>query len=181
MSKAKFRTQLQLRLRPFLNSLHTRWNLCDLLENAAPPSFSPCPKPCCFDTFQPLTPEQVLILIKRAPDKTSDLDPVPTWLVQECAPIFAPFFAHVFNVSLEKGYLSASQKKAIVYPGLKKPSLDPDDLYNYRPISNLSFVSKLLERAVHAQLLLYLNDNELLPSIQSAYWQFFRMKLLFSR
>ena len=103
-------------------------------ENAAPPSFSPCPKPCCFDTFQPLTPEQVSILIKRAPDKTLDLDPVPTWLVQEFAPIFAPFFAHVFNVSLEKGYLPASQKKAIVYPGLKKPSLDPDDLSNYRPI-----------------------------------------------
>ena len=37
----------------------------------------------------------------------------------------------------------------------------------------LSFVSKLLERAVHAQLLLYLNDNELLPSVQSAYRQFF--------
>ena len=85
------------------------------------------------------------------------------------------------SVSLEKGYLPASQKKAIVYPGLKKPSLDPDDLSNYRPISNLSFVSKLLERAVHAQLLLYLNDNELLPSVQSAYRQFFRLKLLFSR
>ena len=102
-----------------------------------------------------------------------DIYPVPTWLVQEFAPIFAPFFAHVFNVSLERGYLPASQKKAIVYPGLKKPSLDPDDLSNYRPISNLSFVSKLLERAVHAQLLLYLNDNELLPSVQSAYRQFF--------
>ena len=85
---------------------------------------------------------------------------------------------HIFNVSLEKGYLPASQKKAIVYPGLKKPSLDPDDLSNYRPISNLSIVSKLLERA---QLLLYLNDNELLPSVQSAYRQFFRPKLLFSR
>ena len=95
--------------------------------------------------------DQVLILNKRAPDKTSDLDPVPTWLVQEFAPIFAPFFAHVFNVSLERGYLPASQKKTIVYPGLKKPSLDPDDLSNYRPISNLSFVSKLLERAVHAR------------------------------
>ena len=35
-------------------------------ENAAPPSFSPCPKPCCIDTFQPLTLEQVLFLIKRA-------------------------------------------------------------------------------------------------------------------
>ena len=117
MSKVKFQTQLRLML--FLNSFHTRWNLCNLLQkNAAPPSFSPCTKPCCFDTFQPLTSEQVLILIKRAPDKTSDLDPVPTWLVQEFAPIFAPFFAHVFNVSLERGYLPASQKKAIVYPGL---------------------------------------------------------------
>ena len=44
----------------------------------------------------------------------------------------------------ERGYLPASQKKAIVYSGLKKPSLGPDDLSNYRPISNLSFVSKLL-------------------------------------
>ena len=142
-------------------------------ENAAPPSFSPCPKPCFFDTFQPLTPEQVLILIKRAPDKTLDLDPVPTWLVQEFAPIFALFFAHVFSVSLERSCLPASQKKAIVHPGLKKPSLDPDELSNYRPISNLSFVSKLLEQAVHAQLLLYLNDNELLPTVKSAYRQFF--------
>ena len=50
--------------------------------NAALPSFPPCPKPCCFDTFQPLTTGQVLILIKRAPDKTLDLDPVPTWLVR---------------------------------------------------------------------------------------------------
>ena len=72
-------------------------------------------------------PEQVLILIKRALDKTSNLDPVPTWLVQEFAPIFAPFFVHVFNVSLERGYLPASQKKVIVCLGLKKPSLDPDD------------------------------------------------------
>ena len=98
---------------------------------------------------------------------------MPTWLVQEFAPIFVPFFVHVFNVSLEKGYLPALQKKAIVHPGLKKPSLDPDDLSNYRPISNLGFVSKLLERAVHARLLLYLDDNELLPSVQLAYRQFF--------
>ena len=142
-------------------------------ENAAPKNFSPCPGSCCFETFQPLTPEQVLILIKRAPDKTADLDPVATWLVQELTPIFGPFFAHVFNVSLEKGYLPALQKKAIVYSGHKKSSLDPDDLSNYRPISNFSFVSKLLERAVHAQLHLYLNDNVWLPSVQSAYRQFF--------
>ena len=49
-------------------------------ENAAPPSFSPCLKSCYFETFQRLTPEQVLILIKRAPDKTSDLDLCPLGL-----------------------------------------------------------------------------------------------------
>ena len=73
--------------------------------------------------------------------------------------ILAPFFAYVLKDSLQKG--------------LKKPSLSPDDLANYRPITNLSFVSKLLERAVHAQLLMYLNENELLPSVHSAYRQFF--------
>ena len=101
------------------------------------------------------------------------VDPVPTWLVKECAVILAPFFAYVFNDSLQKGHLSPEKKKAIIYPGLEKPSLNPDDLANYRPILNLSFVSKLLERAVHAQLLMYLNENELLPSVQSAYRQFF--------
>ena len=73
----------------------------------------------------------------------------------------------------KKGHLSPEQKRAVIYPGLKKPSLNIDDLANYRPISDLSFVSKLLERAVHAQLLMYLNENELLPSVQSAYRQFF--------
>ena len=94
-------------------------------------------------------------------------------MVRECADILAPFFAHVFNASLLEGYLPADQKRAIICPGLKKPLLDPDDMASYRPISNLSFTSKLLERAVHAQLLIYLNENELLPSVQSAYRQLF--------
>ena len=140
---------------------------------ADPPVFTSCPKPCIFESFKPLSQDQILFLIRRAPDKTSELDPIPTWLVRECAEILAPFFAHVFNASLLEGYLPADQKRAIIYPGLKKPSLDPDDMASYRPISNLSFTSKLLERAVHAQLLIYLNENELLPSVQSAYRQFF--------
>ena len=92
-------------------------------KNAAHPSFSPCPKPCNFDTFQPLTPEQVFILIKRAPEKTSDLELVSTWLVQEFAPIFAPFFAHVFNVSLERGYLPARRKGRLFIRALRNHRL----------------------------------------------------------
>ena len=51
------------------------------------PVFTPCPKPCSFESFKPISPEQVLFLIGRAQRKTSELDPVPTWLVKECAVI----------------------------------------------------------------------------------------------
>jgi len=54
-------------------------------------------------------------------------------------------------------------------PLLKKPDLDPADVKSYRPISNLSVLSKLLERLVARQLLDYLNAAKLLPELQSAY------------
>ena len=101
------------------------------------PVFTPCPKPCSFESFKPISPEQVLFLIGRAQSKTSELDPVPTWLVKECAVILAPLFAYVFNDSLQKGHRSPEQKRAIIYPGLKKPSLNPDDLTNTIGLSRI--------------------------------------------
>jgi len=76
---------------------------------------------------------------------------------------------NAFNVSMRFGSFPTSQKTAIVVPALKKPSLDPLDMSNYRPISNLSFVSKLLERCVNTQLNRHLKANGLLPESQSAY------------
>jgi len=73
------------------------------------------------------------------------------------------------NASLCQGCLPVSQKKAVVTPLLKKPSLDVHDLKNYRPVSNLSFVSKLVERVAVKQLVDYLEANELMPKLQSAY------------
>ena len=52
---------------------------------------------------------------------------------------------------------------------LKKASLEPHELKNYRPVSNLSFVSKLVERVAVKQLSDYLETNGLLPLLQSAY------------
>ena len=65
-----------------------------------------------------------------------------------------------------------SLKKAIVRPLLKKATLDPDTLKNYRPISNLSFVSKLIERIVAKQINEHLASNKLLDKYQSAYRMF---------
>ena len=60
-------------------------------------------------------------------------------------------------------------KHAVVVPLLKKPSLDLDDLKNFRPVSNLSFVSKCLEKIVASQLKSHLKENNLAETFQSAY------------
>ena len=65
--------------------------------------------------------------------------------------------------------LPISQKSAIITPILKKAGLDPDVAANYRPISNLTFISKVIERIVAGQLTAYLVANNLLPTKQSAY------------
>ena len=72
-------------------------------------------------------------------------------------------------MAARSGRFPAALKHALVTPLLKKPGLDPDDLANYRPVSNLPFLGKLIERAVHQQLMDHLADNHLLPPRQSAY------------
>ena len=62
-----------------------------------------------------------------------------------------------------------SWKKPLWSPLLKLPSLDPEQFPNYRPISNLMFISKLCERVVAVQLTKYLTDNFLMEQLQSAY------------
>ena len=50
--------------------------------------------------------------------------------------------------------------------------MDSADVRSYRPIANLSVLSKLLERLVHRQMLDYINRHRLLPRLQSAYRQY---------
>ena len=75
----------------------------------------------------------------------------------------------IVNDSLKSGVFPSSYKSAIVTPLLKKPSLDPNDLKNYLPVSNLSFMSKLLEKVVVSQLMPHLNRYNLFSNFQSAY------------
>jgi len=55
---------------------------------------------------------------------------------------------------------------------LKKSGLDSSQKKNYRPVSNLSFLSKLLERAAKSRLEVFLDSNDLMPTMQSAYRRF---------
>ena len=72
-------------------------------------------------------------------------------------------------MSLESGVVPGCFKKALVRPLLKKPSLDADCLKNYRPVSNLSFISKQTERVVAARLNEHMSQFELFEPLQSAY------------
>jgi len=60
-------------------------------------------------------------------------------------------------------------KRAIVRPLLKKRTLDLNDPASHRPISNLSFVSKVVEKVVDARFAAHAAGHSLLPTLQSAY------------
>ena len=68
--------------------------------------------------------------------------------------------------------MPAALKETMIKPKLKKDNLDPEDYPNFRPISNLKAVSKIIEKAASCQLGDYLRDNDLEESFQSAYKRF---------
>ena len=120
-------------------------------------------------SFRECTASEMKALILSLPSKSCSLDPVPTWLVKSLVDLLATFLAHLFNASLSSGTVPALFKAASVTPILKKPNLDNKLCENYRPISNLRYISKLLERVVFDQISQYLECFSLLPVNQSAY------------
>ena len=72
-------------------------------------------------------------------------------------------------VSLFTGTVPKQFKQAVVVPSLKKPGLYTNDLEHFRPVSNLPFIPKLLEKIVLRQLQKHLSDNSRLEMHQSAY------------
>jgi len=97
----------------------------------------------------------------------SDTD-VSASRIRRCAAVV--YHVHIANASLSQGRLPESQKHAVVSPRLKKRGLDTSNMANYRPVYNLTFVSKLVERvATPKQHNEYLTTNDLLPRFQSAF------------
>ena len=110
-----------------------------------------------------------VIAICKLPDKECATDPLPTNLLKDNVDKLAPLITELFNRSMSSGGVSIAFQGFIHHPILKKPNLDPSDGKSYRPISNLSVLSKLLERLVARQLMDHLNARKLMPTLQSAY------------
>lgn len=125
--------------------------------------------PCKFGSFRPISETDLRSIIIRSKPTTCPTDPIPTPLFMECLDQLLPAVTSIVNDSLSSGIFPTQSKTAIVKPLLKKAGLDQNVLKNFRPVSNLSFLSKVMEKAVLQQLLEYLNDNSLLCPNQSAY------------
>ena len=133
------------------------------------PHPSPYTPPLCLSSFSAISEFDLLKIINNSPSKSCSLDPWPTFLVKDCIDILIKPLTRLINMSLREGVFPDQFKFAIITPILKNPSLDKSVLKNYRPVSGLNFVSKLVERVVAIQLKHHLSDNNLENLHQSAY------------
>ena len=126
-----------------------------------------------LSNFNPTTFTEIRNLISSSEDKQCELDSIPTFLLKLCFDELGPTTSiiNIINFSISEGIFPSSFKQAIVYPLLKKPSqpsLPDDDLNNFRPISNLNFISKILEKVVSSRIQSHRLSNSLSSSFQSA-------------
>ena len=81
--------------------------------------------------------------------------------LRSCYSALVPVFKTVINLSLSTGSMLEDLKIASLRPLLKKPNADCEQFSNFRPVSNLKFLSKLVEKSVFVQLNNYLTVNGL--------------------
>ncbi len=126
------------------------------------------PPDVTFSDFVPLSEDDVRKLIFKSKSTSCNLDPIPTPILKDCIEIVLPVLTKMINLSLQHGIFPNEWKLALVVPLLKKFGLELL-LPNFRPASNLSFVSKLTERAVIRQENTHIQTNCPLPDCASAY------------
>ena len=146
----------------------------DELANCMPPPMSVDIKDSCessFSNFDPVDCEDVRKIIMDSAKTSCPLDPIPTWILTkpEILDALLPVITRIVNLSFTDGVIPMNLKRALVTPLIKKANADPDIFKNYRPISNLPFLFKTIERAASKQIQNYVDTNNLNAYHQSAY------------
>ena len=122
-----------------------------------------------LNSFKPLCMEDVTDIVDSMNNKFCSLDPIPTWLFKKCNDELSPIVTYIINESLNTGIFPQKMKHAVVKPILKSADMDCDLCKSYRPVSNLSFLSKILEKVVLRQMMAFLENNGLICDVQSGY------------
>ena len=114
------------------------------------------------------TDEKISKIIRSSASKSCDLDPIPTWLVKLCLSELLPVIIYIVNLSLTTSAVPYELNLALITPSLKKVLLDPEV---FRPVYNLTYLSKIIERVVVVRLNQHVIQNGLHEVLQSAYKQ----------
>jgi hypothetical protein len=109
------------------------------------PTYAACNGDHQFVDFREYSMDEVRLTLLSSPVKSCSLDPIPTDFLLESIDVVLPFICEMCNASLRECHLPTSQKRAIITPVVKKQNLDSDEPKNYSPISNLTFISKIIE------------------------------------
>ena len=137
------------------------------LSTFTDPQFSGTP----LDSMPPFDLDTVLKTIYSTKPKSSSVDYIPTLLLKSCPGVFAELICRLANLSFGEGVFPQSFKLAAVTPLLKKAGLDQSLPANYRPISNLNNVSKILERLFLSLFQAHVTSCPAFNNLQSAYRQ----------
>ena len=121
-----------------------------------------------MNSFHSVLETDVEIRICKLPPKSCELDPMPTTLLKEMAKVVTPVIKSIINSSLLSGEFYKGLKVAHVKPLIKKKGMDAV-FKSFCPVSNLSYISKLVERFAADQLVDHVSQNGLSEKFQSAY------------
>lgn len=144
----------------------------DVVHDASrPPELLPPNGPLpasCFSSFEPVLADDVTQCLRAIdPRKATGSDCIPGIVLKQCASELAPSVAQIINLSISSGRVPATFKQSDVSPLFKGgDSAVPG---NYRPVSLLPIVSRILEHFVKLQLVEFLQRNNLYPPTQFAY------------
>ncbi len=156
-----------------LNVLNTHFSKTPITldlstKSATLNSLSSLPRPTCNSfCFHPVTEEDIRKSIKSISSKAAGEDGLQLQMLLLILNMIVPTVTHIINHSMNKNTFPAAWKKAFVLPLPKVPN--PTSVAQYRPISILPFLSKVLESTVHNQLSHFLFSNSLLSSFQSGF------------
>ena len=119
--------------------------------------------------FQEASEDEVRRIIMESPSKWSQLDPIPTSLLKACVNVLLPLLTRIINLSMSSGVMPQNLKESLILPLLKKSLLDPEVFNHFRPVSNLAFLSKVIEKVVAIRYKTHIKINNLGDPFQSAY------------
>ena len=123
----------------------------------------------CFDTFHPLSCDVLSSLISKLNKTACVLDPFPTNLLMSHLSYIIDIILCIVNLCFSSGVFPTPCKSSIIFHLIKKQGLDAEILKNYRPVANLSFISKIIEKAIATQIHDHLINNDIVDNFQSAY------------